>query len=204
MRNGLIIIAIVLLSACKKDKSEPVAIDHSAHQVMLMGGYADSVNAGIIPKDTLKGSPVRTTMTNVGSNHVHIKYGSPGVRNRVIWGGLVAYDEVWATGAHRATSIQFMTDVTINTISIPAGKYGLFTIPGRETWKVILNRNWDQHMADDYDQNLDVIRVEVKPEVLEQTTQRLTYSVEEVSNSQGVVLIEWERIRLRFEFANNN
>jgi hypothetical protein len=204
MRNGLIIIAIVLLSACKKDKSEPVTIDHSAHQVKLMVGYADSVNAGIIAKDTLKGSPVRTTMTNVGLNHVHIKYGSPGVRNRVIWGGLVAYDEVWATGAHRATSIQFMTDVTINTISIPAGKYGLFTIPGRETWKVILNRNWDQHMADDYDQNLDVIRVEVKPEVLEQTTQRLTYSVEEVSNSQGVVLIEWERIRLRFEFANNN
>lgn len=202
MRNGLIFIAIVLLSACKKNKSEPVTIDHSAHQVKLVSGYADSVNAGIIPKDTLKGSPVRTTMSNVGSNHVHIRYGSPGVRDRVIWGGLVAYNEVWSTGAHMATTVQFSAAVSINGVSIPAGKYGLFTIPNKEKWVLILNKNWNQHLADEYTPKDDVARIPITPEKQVYATQRLTYTINKISEVEGEILLMWEFIKLVIPFKN--
>jgi hypothetical protein len=59
-------------------------------------------------------SPRMAAMAMVGNNHVHIDYGSPSVRGRNIWNGLVAYDQVWATGAHRATTIDFSDDVIID------------------------------------------------------------------------------------------
>lgn len=36
----------------------------------------------------------------INGDSIIINYHSPGVRKRVIWGGLVSYDEVWVTGAH--------------------------------------------------------------------------------------------------------
>jgi hypothetical protein len=181
--------------------------ERDAHQSHIGGhaksvNYADSINAGLIPKDTLKGSPARISMEHVGGNHVHIRYGSPGVRGRVIWGGLVGYDEVWATGAHNATSIDFSKDVVIEGKTIPAGKYGFFTMPGKEEWTLILNKNWEQHLADEYSVEDDVLRLTIKPEFLDEVTQRLTYSIEKESNLEGKIVMRWEKIRVTLPFKN--
>jgi hypothetical protein len=189
----------VLLWSCEPQKKET---NHQHHHVGSARNYADSVNAGIIPKDTLRGSPVRVAMANVGKNHVHIVYGSPGVRGRTIWGGLVAYDEVWVTGAHDATSVEFSKDVEMNGQRVPAGKYALFTIPGTEQWTVILNSRWDQHLADDYRASEDILRMPVTPTVLPDMVQRLTYSVEENDASGGRIVIAWEKIKIEVPFQN--
>jgi hypothetical protein len=156
-------------------------------------GYADSVNQGIITADTFKGSPVRETSGTIGSTKVHIRYGSPGVRGRVIWGGLVANDQVWASGAHKATAVTFDKEVTIGGTIVPAGKYALFTIPNAQEWTVILNKNWDQHLADEYAEADDVVRTKVKPAMLDRPVQRLTYTVENVSPTRGNIVLTWEK-----------
>ena len=161
------------------------------HQHISGDGYADSVNKGLIAKDTLKGSPKRVSMNTIGNTHIHIEYGSPGVKGRMIWGGLVAYDQVWATGAHNATSIDFSTDVTIGGKKIAKGKYALFTIPGKTEWTIIINANYKQHLADAYNASEDIVRVKVKPIKKQQPTQRLTYSVVSSGKDAGV-MIEWE------------
>lgn len=161
------------------------------HQHISGDGYADSVNKGLIAKDTMKGSPKRVSMKTIGDTHIHIEYGSPGVKGRMIWGGLVAYDQVWATGAHNATSIDFSKDVTIGGKKIPKGKYALFTIPGKTEWTIILNTNYQQHLADAYNISEDIVRVKVKPVRKQQVTQRLTYSVIPSGKDTGV-MIEWE------------
>jgi hypothetical protein len=161
------------------------------HQHISGDGYADSVNKGLIAKDTMKGSPKRVSMKTIGDTHIHIEYGSPGVKGRMIWGGLVAYDQVWATGAHNATSIDFSKDVTIGGKKIPKGKYALFTIPGKTEWTIILNTNYQQHLADAYNISEDIVRVKVKPVRKQQVTQRLTYSVIPSGKDAGV-MIEWE------------
>lgn len=184
--------------------------DHSAHQhaapaktsaaPKVSEAYADSVNLGLVA-DTIKSSPVRQTMTMLNGNHIHIKYGSPGVRERTIWGGLVAYDEVWATGAHDATSIMFDKDVMINNQKIPAGTYGFFTIPGKEEWTLILNKNYEQHLADEYNQAEDVIRVSVKAEKQDQITQRLTYKIEPSDQKSGNISVYWEYVKVSLPFS---
>lgn len=199
------LIVLIVLAACNNEKKEDRAVaekagEHSGHKMMSGAvGYADSVNSGIIAEDTLKGSPQRVAMATINGTHVHLEYSSPGVKGRSVWGGLVAYDKVWVTGAHKATSIQFSKDVTIGDKNIPAGQYALFTIPGKEKWTVIINSRYDQHLADDYDQREDLVRMEVVPETAAMV-QRLTYTVGSTGEKSGEVVMEWEKLRLRIPF----
>jgi hypothetical protein len=199
------LLTLVFVWACNNDKkaedpAEKADTEHSGQNMAVSSNnYCDSVNNGLITEDTLKGSPHRTAMATVNGTHVHIEYSSPGVKGRVVWGGLVAYDKVWVTGAHKATSVQFSKDIMINGTKIPAGQYAFFTIPGKEKWTAILNTHFDQHLADDYNEKEDVIRVEVKPEEHD-LTQRLTYSVNRIDDKSGEIVVQWEKILIKLPF----
>jgi hypothetical protein len=148
-------------------------------------------------------SPRTSTMAMVGNNHVHIDYGSPRVRGRNIWNGLVAYGQVWATGAHKATWIEFSEDVKINAQIISKGKYGFFTIPEKKEWTLILSKDWDMHLADDYVLSNDIIRLTVKPKKNKIISEALTYRVETLSEKKGRISMSWEYLTVSFEFENH-
>lgn len=147
-------------------------------------------------------SPQSNAMVMVGDNHIHIDYSAPSMRGRQIFGGLVAYGEVWVTGAHRATSIAFDQAVRIGETTVPAGKYGFFTIPGENSWTIILNKQWDMHLADDYSAEADVLRMEVKPQVLSEPVETLTYTVESIDASTGLISFSWADVKISFETKN--
>jgi hypothetical protein len=204
MKNIFILLLLTWLVACTPSQKEDQTAQANHHPKATARNYADSVNSGIIPIDTLKGSPVRIAMDYVGGNHVHITYGSPGVRGRIIWGGLVAFDEVWVTGSHNATSIEFSKNVMIDGKLVSAGKYAFFTIPGTEEWILILNKNYNQHLADDYSAAEDLLRVTVKPTVLSNVVQRLTYSVVKQSENEGSIVLQWDKVQVSLSFKNAN
>src|SRR4029077_5149846 len=89
-------------------------------------------------------SPAASVSQVFGLTKVNIEYHSPGVKGRTIWGNLVPYDSVWRTGANEATTIDFSTNVIIGGTKVKAGKYALFTIPGKDTWTIIINSEADQ------------------------------------------------------------
>ena len=68
-------------------------------------------------------------------------YSRPGVKNRVIWGQLVPYNKVWRTGANEVTSITFSDPVKINGNPLPAGTYGIHTIPAENEWTFLFSGN---------------------------------------------------------------
>jgi hypothetical protein len=152
--------------------------------------------------DTSKRSIKSVAVGKIGDANITISYHSPGVRGRTIWGGLVPYDDVWVTGAHSATSIEMDKDFMVAGTSVPKGKYALFTIPGKEEWTIILNKNWEQHLTDDYLQKEDVVRIKVKPIQQNKITQRLQYFIEEEKNGNGKIAIAWELLRIEFEITN--
>jgi hypothetical protein len=132
--------------------------------------------------------------------HVHLTYSSPGVKGRVIWGGLVASTTVWSAGAHMATSINFSQAVRVGGVLVPAGTYGFFAIAGKTEWVLILNKNANQHLADDYDAALDVVRVKATPEAVE-FVPRLTYKVLAISPLRGSVQLSWEKLMVTLPIA---
>jgi Protein of unknown function (DUF2911) len=148
-------------------------------------------------------SPKMTAMDMIGTNHVHIDYSSPSVRGRNIWNGLVAYNQVWSTGAHKATWIDFSEDVIIDGKVITKGRYGFFTIPNKTEWTIILSKTWDMHLADDYKQENDVIRVVVKPKKNKQIVEALTYEVLPKNKNKGTVKMSWEYLSISLDIENN-
>lgn len=147
-------------------------------------------------------SPKTSAMTMLGNNHIHIEYSSPSVRGRSIWNGLVAYGQVWATGAHKATWIEFSEDVKINSQIVPKGKYGFFTIPNKNEWTIILSKDWDMHLADDYNAKNDVMRFNTKPKKTKDITEALTYKIEALDHKKGTISVAWEYLTVSFEIEN--
>ncbi|HVK96398.1 MAG TPA: DUF2911 domain-containing protein [Flavisolibacter sp.] len=154
-------------------------------------------------KDTTKKSIKSIAEGRVGDASFTINYHSPGVRKRIIWGGLVPFDEVWVTGAHDATAVTFNKDIIINKQKIQAGKYALFTIPGEKEWTFIINKNYNQHLASEYDEKDDVIRVNVKPQAIDHL-ERLQYFIEPANGKNGTLSVAWEKIKIvvPFQIAN--
>ncbi|MCU0426697.1 MAG: DUF2911 domain-containing protein [Candidatus Kapabacteria bacterium] len=143
-------------------------------------------------------SPRMTAQTTIGKTAITIDYGSPRVRGRMIWGGLIAFGTVWATGAHHATSITLSRDAVIGGKIVKAGKYGLFTIPNNNEWTVIINKNHDQHLADDYDEKLDVVRIKVTPTPLEKVQEELKFSVAASGINAGNISFAWDKLTWSF------
>lgn len=146
-------------------------------------------------KDTSKKSIKSMAVGLIGGDSVKISYHSPGVRNRIIWGGLVPFGEVWVTGAHDATTITVDKPFAIGGKKIPAGKYAFFTIPGKDSWTVIINKQWKQHLATEYDEKQDLVRVKVKPKK-NGHTERLQYFVEGGKGNEGKIAVAWEKLKI--------
>jgi len=208
-------LSTVLIIACNPQKEQASTTEvpsentvkemselEKEHQ-LFRPGYADSINAGLIPEDTMVTSARRLAEGTVGGTEISINYGSPGKRGRVIWNGLVSYDQVWVTGSHWATAITFGQDVKIEGTTIPAGTYGFFTIPGRENWTLILNEVYDQHLAEEYQQSQDLVRVQVQAKELEDVVQRLTYELEDLGDGKGMIHMSWDQVQVSLAFDVN-
>jgi len=207
-RNIQILFALIIFTwSCgesnKKDDGKsglPEMSNLEKEHLLEKEAYADSVNMGLM-EDTFKGSARRETKGKIGSAQITVNYGSPGMRGRVIWNGLVSYDQVWVSGSHWATAVTFSEDVTVNGTEVSAGTYGFFTIPGRESWTLIINKIYDQHLADDYEESEDVVRLTVSPIELENPVQRLTYEVDAISDTEGSISLSWDKVKVSMPFT---
>lgn len=147
--------------------------------------------------DLPRPSPKALVMQQVGLTEVTIAYGRPSVRGREVWGSLVPLGQVWRTGANEATTITFTTDVLVGGTKLPAGTYGLFTVPDREEWKVVLNRGATQWGAYQYKAEDDVVRIAVKPQSAE-FAEMMTFAFTDVTNDGATVNLHWERVKVAF------
>lgn len=178
-----------LLFSCKNDA--PTKKADTSSQTIEVG----QIIALTIPEsvDTIKKSIKAYIKNNIGVAQFTIQYHSPAVKGRVIWGGLVPMDQVWVTGGHRATSIECDLPFTIGAKSLPAGKYALFTIPGKEKWTLIINKKWDQHLTDEYSEQDDLIRIELIPQASKHQ-ERLRYDIQSTVEKSGLILFQWEKL----------
>lgn len=138
-------------------------------------------------------SPPAQAKGTIQNAEVTIDYSSPSVKGRTIWGDLVPYGKVWRTGANEATTIETSADIMIQGQKLPAGKYALFTIPGKTEWVWIFNSVWDQWGAFKYDQNKDVLRVKAVPQGNPVYNELMRFEIRE-----GMVYLYWENLQVSF------
>ena len=140
-------------------------------------------------------SPNASVTQTIGITKAEVVYSRPSVKGRVIWGELVPWDQVWRTGANAVTKISFDTDVTVEGQKLPAGAYGLFTIPGKSEWTVIFNKQ-SAGSPYDYAADKDALRVKVKPAALAEAKELFTISFPAVSANGATLQIAWEKVKV--------
>ncbi len=130
-------------------------------------------------------SPLRIDSTMIGTNMIRIQYSSPSVKGRKIFGYgedfLVPFGEIWRTGANEATAFSTEQDIIIDTFLLPKGKYALFTLPGEDSWEVILNKDWEQWGTYNRQESLDVIRLFVPPIYYDTSYEQMSFSLRDQS-----------------------
>ncbi|MEJ0090828.1 MAG: DUF2911 domain-containing protein [Limisphaerales bacterium] len=138
-------------------------------------------------------SPACTLKQRVGLTDIEIDYSRPGVKDRVIFGGMVPYGKVWRTGANQATKIIFSTPVKLNGVEIPAGTYALMTIPGEDEWTIIINKGAEQWGAYQYDEKKDVVRFKARPITLGRPIDTFTIEFNQIRDESAYLNLVWDK-----------
>jgi len=137
-------------------------------------------------------SPPQTIKQDFGVSSIELSYSRPGVKGRKVFGDLVPFGKVWRTGANNATTINFVDEVTIGGVKVPAGKYGLLTIPDKDSWTVIITKQVDVTNPADYKVESDVARVSVKPMAMKDKIETFTMQFANVKPSSCELQMMWE------------
>ena len=139
-------------------------------KLLFIIGLAVSSFANAQTLVTPQPSTTQNNKQNFGLSSVELSYSRPNLKGRKAIGELVPFGNVWRTGANQATTLTFGEEVTIGDKKIPAGKYGLLSIPGKDSWTLIITKQLDVTSPAAYKQESDVVRVIVKPAALKNRT----------------------------------
>jgi hypothetical protein len=148
-------------------------------------------------------SPTQTLKQDFGLSSVELSYSRPAIKGRQIFGDLVPYGKVWRTGANNATTITFGDDVTFGGQKVPAGKYGLLTIPEASEWTVILTKQLDVTSPAAYKQDQDVVRVRISANDMPFSLESFTMLFNDVLPSSMNLFIGWDRTALMVPIATD-
>jgi hypothetical protein len=148
-------------------------------------------------------SPTQTVKQDFGLSSIELSYSRPGIKGRKVFGDLVPYDKVWRTGANSATTITFGKDVLIGGKKIPAGKYGLVTIPGKENWAIIITKQLNATSPDAYKEDNDVVRVAAKPTELKDKLETFTIQFADVMPNTCSLQIMWENTAVSLPISSD-
>jgi len=148
-----------------------------------------------MPEDKSKRpSPPATAKAVVNGTTVTIDYSRPSLKGRKAFGGLEPYGKVWRTGANEATTFTVDKPVKIEGKTLPAGKYGLFTIPTATTWTVIFNKVPNQWGAFEYKAADDALRVTVPAKKTAAPVEVFDITVDKA----GKVAMKWDNTEVAF------
>ena len=148
----------------------------------------------------------------VGDTKISVVYHRPKTKGRALWGCqaknvvpktnyeepcLVPYGQVWRTGANENTTFEVSRDVTVNGQPLPAGKYGLHTIPNKDEWTIIFSKDNDDWGSFSYDEKKDALRVKAKPQTAE-FQEMVSFDFAEVTPNTAKIVLRWEKISVPF------
>ncbi len=159
-------------------------------------------------EQTKKHSPERTSTYDQNGFDLAVHYSSPFKKGRVIFGELIPYDQVWRTGANEPTVLETKTDISLMNKKLPAGKYSMWTIPGRTSWTLILNDeipDWGVTISSGgrettRDSEHDVLEVNIPVETLDAVEESFTIDFEQTD--QLYLRLYWDTIRIKAPLNN--
>jgi hypothetical protein len=153
--------------------------------------------------NTPQPSTTQTIKQNFGLASIELSYSRPNLKGRNAIGELVPFGKVWRTGANSATTLTFGDDVTIGGKKIAAGKYGLLSIPDKDSWTLIITKQLDVTSPSAYKESEDVVRVNVKPMATGGKVETFTMQFANVKGSSCDLQLMWENTALALPISTD-
>jgi len=117
---------------------------------------------------TPSASPSAKIMQTVGLTDITIEFSRPSKKGRELFVEIEKWGQMWRTGANRSSKIEFSDDVKIAGKEVKKGKYAIYSIPGKETWTVMLYSDLSLGgNVNGYDKSKEVLRFDAKTVVHE-------------------------------------
>ncbi|MES2278530.1 MAG: DUF2911 domain-containing protein [Bacteroidota bacterium] len=148
-------------------------------------------------------SSTQSISQQFGLGKITLTYARPNVKGRKIFGGMEPYNVVWRTGANTATVIKFTDEVIIDGNKVPAGEYGLFSIPGQDEWTIIISKKPKQWGAYTYSDKDDLFRFKVKTDKLKDLTETMTLDFINVTPTTCDLQMKWEHSGFAFHIVTD-
>ncbi|MFA4868112.1 MAG: DUF2911 domain-containing protein [Pedobacter sp.] len=145
----------------------------------------------------------QTISQNFALGKITLNYSRPNVKGRKIFGAMEPYGSVWRTGANSATVITFSEAVKIEGKDLPAGEYGLFTIPGKDEWTVIFNKGAKQWGSYEYKASDDALRIKVKAIKLNEKVETFTIQFADVLATTAKLQLMWENTLVNVQLSSD-
>jgi hypothetical protein len=158
------------------------------------------------------GNKIASVSEQVGLTYVTIHYNRPHVNKREghIWGELIPVGYVnqgfgsskaapWRAGANENTTIEFSTDVKVEGLPLPAGKYGFFVAYDPNECTLIFSKNSTSWGSFFYNASEDVLRVKVKPVSADKSVEWLKFEFADEMPGSTTIQLQWEKLIIPFK-----
>ena len=146
------------------------------------------------------GSPhVRTDWKIDGAN-ISIEYGRPLLKGRTPGKDIDPFEgKEWRTGADEQTTLKTDKPLKIGTLAVPAGTYGLHTIPVNGTWQLIVSKR-ASGWGIPYPKGQDLGRVPMTMAKPAAPVDQLTISIDDTP-AGGTLRVEWAGTKASVPFT---
>jgi len=146
-------------------------------------------------------SPKCMIEQSVGLSELQIAYSRPSKRERLIFGGLVPYNEIWRLGANKNTTFTTSDDLYFEGDTLPKGTYAMFAIPKKQTWDVLFYTdysNWGT--PDEWEESKVALKTSPIVQSLSKGIETMTISLDQISTKSAVLTICWDRVKVEMPF----
>lgn len=149
---------------------------------------------------TPQASVSESSKTKVGLTDVSIDYSRPSKRDRVVFGNVVPYGELWRTGANSNTLIDFSDDVIIDGQNLEAGKYAIFTKPEADHWEIYFYKetgNWGNQVK--WDEAKVAAKTIAKVKQTENTQETFSIALDDLTSNTAMLTFAWDNVLVATE-----
>ncbi|MBZ4190465.1 DUF2911 domain-containing protein [Niabella beijingensis] len=142
-------------------------------------------------------SPAQTAKQHFGLGTIEWSYSRPSLKGRQLYTDLAPAGKLWRTGANGATTLTVSDAITMGGQTVPAGTYGLLTIPDRNAWTIILTKQTDvTSNPTAYKESEDVVRIKVTPVTTKTITENFTIQLENITPTTAELQLSWGNVRV--------
>ncbi len=140
---------------------------------------------------------VRTEWTIDGAT-ISIEYGRPALKGRAE-ALMMPPGQVWRTGADEQTTLRTDKPLKLGTLTVPAGTYGLHTIPNAGEWQLIVSKR-ASGWGIPYPAGQDLGRTPMKVGRTSAPVEMLTIAIDDTATG-ATLRVEWGSVSASVPFT---